>query len=377
MPLLTRQQIQTLTDAAIDGGLADPTQRRRLLDGIEPGFRAHHLRIVDAPAGQVLSDLAVMNEVEQLADGSVPLQIWLQNAIYLTRDLARPSKTFTAILALVNKKVTGQPAIDHPNELPETKEHVIHRDDRLPFQFLANGTSVGASVSRLIVPVYVDGVPQMRVSGAAKQYVGTGWLMTPTLLITCLHVINAREDHEPDAIDTDIVEQGKRTRAEFDYDSAEAQVTQFSVSELVFADRELDFAVLRLTADTGRAPVPVRRTLVTKSPDDYVALNIIQHPGGRPKMIAIRNNLLTHADAATMRYFTDTSGGSSGSPVLTDEWKAVALHRASEPVDDVSFQGQTTAWVNVGSPISAILARIAARDEALAREIEEKGRIVE
>jgi endonuclease G len=376
MALLTPPQIQSVTDATVEGGLADPAQRQRLLDGINERFKAFHLRTVDQPGGQILSDLATMNQVEQLADGSVPLQIWLQNAIYLTRDLARPAKTFNAILTVLNGKVTGQPAIAKPAELPETKEHVIHRDDRLPFGFLAKGAAVGTSVARLTVPTYANGVARKRVSGAPKRFVGTGWLLTNTLLVTNHHVINAREDHEGDASDADFALQARSTSVEFDYDADDAERAAFGVAELLLADRELDFAILRLNGDSGRPALPIRRSAVTKKQDDYIALNIVQHPTGGPKMVAIRNNLLTHADATTLRYFTDTSGGASGSPVLTDDWHVVALHRASAPVDNVSFQGRATAWVNVGTQIAAILDQIAAKDERLAAEIQRSGRII-
>ena len=78
-------------------------------------------------------------------------------------------------------------------------------------------------------------------------------------------------------------------------------------------------------------------------------LNIIQHPSGHPKRVALRNNLLTDADATTIRYFTDTLTGSSGSPVFSDEWKVIGLHRGSTSVAGVSFQGRDTAVVNVSA----------------------------
>jgi endonuclease G len=58
-------------------------------------------------------------------------------------------------------------------------------------------------------------------------------------------------------------------------------------------------------------------------------VNIVQHPQGRPREIAIRNNQLLALDDTTLTYATDTDAGSSGSPVLNDRWELVALHRRS------------------------------------------------
>jgi endonuclease G len=56
-------------------------------------------------------------------------------------------------------------------------------------------------------------------------------------------------------------------------------------------------------------------------------INIVQHPQGRPKEIAFRNNLMLRIDdEEKVTYQTDTDSGSSGSPVFNDQWEMVALH---------------------------------------------------
>jgi endonuclease G len=66
-------------------------------------------------------------------------------------------------------------------------------------------------------------------------------------------------------------------------------------------------------------------------------LNIIQHPGGRTRRIAFRNNLLVSLDdEMRLIYQTDTMRGSSGSPVFNDEWQLVALHHAAEQARDAA-----------------------------------------
>jgi V8-like Glu-specific endopeptidase len=69
----------------------------------------------------------------------------------------------------------------------------------------------------------------------------------------------------------------------------------------------------------------------------------------------VRNNLLTGAEADTIRYFSDTDSGSSGSPVCDDNWRVIGLHRGAQFVDGVTYQGKASAFVNFGSQIQAVL----------------------
>jgi len=92
-------------------------------------------------------------------------------------------------------------------------------------------------------------------------------------------------------------------------------------------------------------------------------INIIQHPSGLPKMIAIRNNILVHRTDRTLLYETDTDHGSSGSPVFNDAWELVALHHYGEPfLERIDEAGkQISKNVNEGVRISAIYNHLEAR----------------
>ena len=106
----------------------------------------------------------------------------------------------------------------------------------------------------------------------------------------------------------------------------------------------------------ARAPLATSDDLpVPPAGHGAAALNVIQHPGGQTKKFAIRNSLSSGATDKDLRYFSDTEGGSSGSPVLDDAWRVVALHRGSAVAPQI-FQGRAAAQINVGTRISAILA---------------------
>ena len=102
-----------------------------------------------------------------------------------------------------------------------------------------------------------------------------------------------------------------------------------------------------------------------------MALNIVQHPAGEVKQIAIRRNDFVgplEGDANRFTYLTDTLPGSSGSPVFNDEWEVVGLHRGSRKLpEQVYLQGEAIRYNNVGVLMRAILQDLPA---ALRAEIE-------
>ncbi len=61
--------------------------------------------------------------------------------------------------------------------------------------------------------------------------------------------------------------------------------------------------------------------------------NIIQHPAGRRKEIAVQNNQVSKLFENAVLYKTDTEPGSSGSPVFDNLWQIVALHHSGGQKD--------------------------------------------
>jgi hypothetical protein len=83
--LLTRDVVAAVRDAVEVSGLASADVRPLLFEGIAPDF-VSKLRVFAEPRYQLVSDLHGMNRIGSLPDGTVPLEIWLRNALVLVAD---------------------------------------------------------------------------------------------------------------------------------------------------------------------------------------------------------------------------------------------------------------------------------------------------
>jgi endonuclease G, mitochondrial len=370
---LKPEQIDEIVQEALAAGLGSDAVRNVLRAALNQNFALSSLTDLGLPQLQLYSDLNTMNFVERLADGSVPLLDWLRQAGSLTRQMGRTqASVFTKYEAIVDAKASGQPSLPDPTTLREVinNEDIVHQNDMLDFSFLLAGVFAGAAVARLVVPRYENGAPALDTSNKPRRFGGTGWLLTKQLIMTNKHVVDARNKGEPSLDEADLLLQGANTEVQFGYDSLDESPPSMIATKLEAWDADLDFAVLRLATAVPHKPLRLRNQSVVFSAGTYVPLNIIQHPGVNvPKKIAIRNNLLTAADETTIRYFTDTLGGSSGSPVFDDEWRVIALHRGSVSVQNVSFQGQNVAVANIGTQINAILKHLELHHKELRNEI--------
>lgn len=213
------------------------------------------------------------------------------------------------------------------SEIGTTLEKVDQLPDFEPARFLADGARCAEAVCRIRIP------------GLGS---GTGFLVSSSgLIMTNNHVLP-----EP-AIAEEAV-------AEFGYE--EGGVTRrvpFLPDRVFLTDPSLDYTIVACGTDGlgGVTPIPLRRNpmLVTRGEP----VNIIQHPRGRRKEVALRNNDVTRVKQRVLHYRTDTEPGSSGSPVLNSDWHLVALHRAG-----TIRSGRAE---NQGTLASAIVADIMAK----------------
>jgi len=266
---------------------------------------------------------------------------------------------------------TGDPALARI-----TLERIIRGDDLVGINYLSRGVSCARSVCRI----------RLRNASGESRAFGTGFLIAPGIVMTNHHVICDSAEAE-DAL------------AEFDYerdvDGKEKPIVSFSVvADSVLSSEPLDFCIARLAPRSIDDRRPVEDfgwlALDPQPGKTFIGeyLTIIQHPGGEPKQICVRENKLLKYDesAPTLWYETDTVAGSSGSPVFNQTWQVVALHHSGVPetdrdgnwltIDgrkwDRSMDESQVHWIaNEGMRVSSLVAYLETRcaDNDLARAV--------
>ncbi|GIF02124.1 trypsin-like peptidase domain-containing protein [Paractinoplanes rishiriensis] len=218
---------------------------------------------------------------------------------------------------------------------------------------------------------------------------GTGFLVGPTTAITNYHVMEhvlrgridprhvvLRFDYRTDS-DGVTVRDGTVYRMAADWlvdASPYSPADLTSGSQAQPAPDELDYVIMRVDGTPGHDPIggetddprpprtrrgwieiPAREHDFDRDP----ALNIVQHPEGRPIQIALDTHAVIGRDPTgiRIRYTTTTAPGSSGSPCFSLNWQWVALHHSGDPK---YWQGGPASY-NQGIPVTAI------RDLAVAR----------
>lgn len=234
-------------------------------------------------------------------------------------------------------------------------ERLIGRNNLTPIAFLEEGVQVSRSVGRVTI------------SGPGGGH-GTGFMVSPSLLLTNNHVLRGTEE-------------AGHSKVAFAFqdgiDGSPLVPAVFQLEPLRFfvTDRALDYSLVAVAPHgvQGEALSSFGRLVLSEAEGKVVVgefVNIIQHPRGEPKQIALRENQIVDVLDRFLHYESDTREGSSGSAVFNDQWEVVALHHSAVPKTDaegrpLSIDGtvwrpemgeQQLAWrANEGVRISRVL----------------------
>lgn len=273
-----------------------------------------------------------------------------------------------------------------PREEVAHLERIIAEPNLLPVHFLEEGGVVQHAVARVTLVEPYGSLP-------AGSGWGTGFLVSPTLFMTNNHVIptdsfarkvemqfnyqldfsgvaQSVDAYSPDpdnlfytnsSLDFTLIRLNRRCRWTFLRERASVP-TVSAFDEDVY--EQLEYTLGEQSNGLERAPTtaqpfpwPHRRRRICTTPGrrwgylqlrDSVTyagpsadqpgqhLNIIQHPQGRRKEVALQRNNITNVYTNVIRYATDTEPGSSGSPVFNNQWDLLAIHHAAGEWDSVN-----------------------------------------
>ena len=165
--------------------------------------------------------------------------------------------------------------------------------------FLTTGSAIRRAVA------YVE------VNDARTSEVGSGFLVSPRLFLTCAHVIK-----DASAARGALITFDRETGSDGRPSASTSYLLEPDEFALFSPPEELDYALVAVGQRTSgtAGPGELGYCVLTNTPDRHaigMSVNIIQHPRGWPKMIAVRNNLLTFRTDRTLLYETDTEEGSS------------------------------------------------------------------
>jgi V8-like Glu-specific endopeptidase len=174
----------------------------------------------------------------------------------------------------------------------------------LPVSFLETGVQRARAVARVQL-------------GSGE--VGSGFLLRDNLFVTNHHVIQSGAQAAGAAIQFNY----QRSASGLDL---EPRTFRLDPDRGFETSAEHDWTLVRVGGDANAEWGAIEIEEIDVGVTERV--NIIQHPGGGPKQIAIYHNVVAFVDANRIQYLTDTLPGSSGSPVFDSQWQVVALHRS-------------------------------------------------
>jgi V8-like Glu-specific endopeptidase len=247
---------------------------------------------------------------------------------------------------------------DIPDRQAALERIIGETNDLQSWSFLPRGARAAASVARI----------SMADRGRVLP-LGTGFLVSSRLLMTNNHVLRDGASAANAVVEF---------AAEVDIDNAPMVPIRYQLDPQAFfvTDPHLDVTVVLVKPDAEGSTAGERfgwnklirqqGKIVTGEP-----VNVVGHPMGRLKEIAIRNNTLDLQLDDFLHYSTDTEPGNSGSPVYNDQWEVVALHHSGVPKTDEQGKylrkdgqpwrqgdGDDAIWwvSNEGARVSRILA---------------------
>lgn len=211
-------------------------------------------------------------------------------------------------------------------------ERTVGVNDILLIGFLAAGMVAARGVGRIRLDPPIHGG-------------GTGFLVSPDMVMTNHHVIPSVEQAQTACIDFE--------EHDFLGELDKTAICGMDPGRFFYTDPDLDITIVALAdvAEVRAKTEPLGwHPMIAQEGKIRIGdpVNIIQYPGGRfqrgerLKALVMHNSNLMYLDNDSEElhpfcwYSSDTEPGSSGSPVFNNRWEIVAVHHKSIPQVDAA-----------------------------------------
>ncbi len=205
----------------------------------------------------------------------------------------------------------GGKTINHNTDHPY--EAIIDQENFKQIWWLEKALEASKKVARIKMP-----------NGSA-----TGFMISDDILITNHHVLGNKDEANTAKIQFNY-------RIDISDEPSLADTWECDGNRLFKTNPDYDYSIVHLKPKDGKHAgqvwgyFDVGQNISIRLNQ---RVNIIQHPRGRYKEIAFRDNQVRAVESTFVQYLTDTDYGSSGSPVLDDWFNVIALHnqRVKDP----------------------------------------------
>ncbi|MEJ7609353.1 MAG: serine protease [Bryobacteraceae bacterium] len=204
-------------------------------------------------------------------------------------------------------------------------ENVLTGNGLLPVNYLEKALNACRPVGRV----------HAETRNQAVSAPNTGFLISPRVLLTSFHLLANPGDAVSSAV-------------EFDYqlgtDDEPVRSCRFGLEPegFLLSNERLDYCLIAVR-EYSQCGIALHSFGWHKLIPEGTAilgefLNIVQHPEGSYKQLALRENQIVDVLPDFLHYRTETAHGCSGAPVFNDQWELVGLHHSGVPRRDAHGQ---------------------------------------
>lgn len=331
--LLSSVQIEELADSAGDAGLLSYDVQVELLLRLDPAL-FDQMKLGHGSRELLHSTLVRLNEMPGKGPDTL-LARWLTLALPIAdaRGFSGPYRRALEVLLGAEFSVNDELDAD----FPAPREGTALQPDMLSIDFLSLGLKAAASTCWMKLITYREGEPEKFMDGRPLISGGTGWLITPSLLVTAWHNL-VGPYHRGRAGMSDVHLQVRSMTCEFDYENGINSGTTHRGSRLLGWSEDSDIALVRLAGETQRPGLrPRPLSLGPLGENDRISM--IHHGFSRRKLLGLRGRVLEMDTlkppngelpaifrlSERLLHDLPSAPGSSGAPLFDDDWRLVGF----------------------------------------------------